>query len=1094
MAAKRGSALLIVLGFLSFMVVSAVAFSIYMRSERVPSSVFRRTVQTRHLVKAALGRAIAEIDDAIREDPFPGVRRNDARRIQGSVRDLPPGMTARHLNEWYGRVFMPPNPDKVASGSSQVYDGRLMADDQETVDVLALEGLGYLPPNLINDVRFLARRSFTSKWRMLDYGSGRFAYCAVNVSDYLDVNRAGAGFADAPRTSARRINLASFFANEYNNKTEGVSDAATFADFLHNRGGTQGSWPLVSMLDYALAMRGGVAGLQSPFYRYLGNRNGAAMYLDNSDTAINQPFLTDSWLPPSPGEAMFADSVIDLSDRREIDQSGQPFPQASWMRADNRKNYRDIYQSTSSDFTYRVGEGRLPQSCNSMSGQQGKSLLPLDYVLLHDYLDRDDTPVSLAIPCCERVPMVAAVGIENFNVNFSLTPSSRTEEKMEGNTKIEIEYTEYKITPSSLAGTPRLNTAIVFPFKRGEAINQTFPVRAMIRAFIVEEGAAGLRVKEDLAGLRPNNDNEWDASSSMTLPANGGALPPLAFTWVSSGRSVNAKTTITEQRDAAFDINFQMLDIPGGYENQIVITKKVERKTTYDDVGNQTGKSEETHYAFNATPFAADGKRLVNSAEWIKDTDFASTYGAKRFQVQAAVWVMVEDPNSGDVVDLAPAIAEDDTLYNGMSNPDVAMEGYDGSGAGTPIFRFKSPDAQSLNVGAPSPLTIAASAMEPQSYYAVDPRFNWAPEDWVPRSSSATGDNWVNWVKGDGNLLAMDGRDSDIFMFVSNQGFLQSMGELAFLPRVTSFGNQSVMGASGPVDLLRDVAGSGYNGTERQVDSSWNQIPCRDLVWRTYRPYYSAGFESDYLLNFRNFKGADSSVPAFRDFGDKGVRVNPYTDNEKIRMAAFAYTPYDWWAAAGTNTQWQSSNNADGESARRNMFGDDNLSRSRDYTFNGSSSEARINSDQIINIGRVICDEIRNNPNDTWQQCYDRLDWYGDSIDPNGEQTFQNFLGTQVDMPLHGVDRKFLYAFWRGCLANRQQLFLVFLRAESMALGGTGEGQIPPQQGGRAVALVWRDPETPVDANGAKYSQDGNTSVSSWVPHRTRVLFFHQFD
>ena len=44
---QQGSALLIVLGFLSFMVVSAVAFAIWMRNERLPSSALRRSVATR---------------------------------------------------------------------------------------------------------------------------------------------------------------------------------------------------------------------------------------------------------------------------------------------------------------------------------------------------------------------------------------------------------------------------------------------------------------------------------------------------------------------------------------------------------------------------------------------------------------------------------------------------------------------------------------------------------------------------------------------------------------------------------------------------------------------------------------------------------------------------------------------------------------------------------------------------------------------------------------------------------------------------------------------------------------------------------------
>jgi hypothetical protein len=46
-------------------------------------------------------------------------------------------------------------------------------------------------------------------------------------------------------------------------------------------------------------------------------------------------------------------------------------------------------------------------------------------------------------------------------------------------------------------------------------------------------------------------------------------------------------------------------------------------------------------------------------------------------------------------------------------------------------------------------------------------------------------------------------------------------------------------------------------------------------------------------------------------------------------------------------------------------------------------------------------------------------------------------------------------------------------------LGSGMSGQIPPQLGARAVALVWRDPRKSKDA------------VS---PHQTRVLFYRQFE
>ena len=85
---------------------------------------------------------------------------------------------------------------------------------------------------------------------------------------------------------------------------------------------------------------------------------------------------------------------------------------------------------------------------------------------------------------------------------------------------------------------------------------------------------------------------------------------------------------------------------------------------------------------------------------------------------------------------------------------------------------------------------------------------------------------------------------------------------------------------------------------------------------------------------------------------------------------------------------------------------------------------------------------------------------------------------------LKDVDRKMLYGFWRDSLAPKQQLFLVFVRAEPMMMGGGAIGQTPPQLGARAVALVWRDPNpTPTDV--------GNQQPR---PHRTRVLFYRQFD
>ena len=110
-AERKGSALLIVLGMFSFMLVSAVSFSIYMRASRAPSSYVRRNASARQLVKAALARAIDEIDMAIGNDPFPGVGRNHyyGARETDPDKSFYNRVTAHdnRNDDWHGRVFTP---------------------------------------------------------------------------------------------------------------------------------------------------------------------------------------------------------------------------------------------------------------------------------------------------------------------------------------------------------------------------------------------------------------------------------------------------------------------------------------------------------------------------------------------------------------------------------------------------------------------------------------------------------------------------------------------------------------------------------------------------------------------------------------------------------------------------------------------------------------------------------------------------------------------------------------------------------------------------------------------------------------------------
>lgn len=123
-----------------------------------------------------------------------------------------------------------------------------------------------------------------------------------------------------------------------------------------------------------------------------------------------------------------------------------------------------------------------------------------------------------------------------------------------------------------------------------------------------------------------------------------------------------------------------------------------------------------------------------------------------------------------------------------------------------------------------------------------------------------------------------------------------------------------------------------------------------------------------------------------------------------------------------------------------------------------------------------------------------------------------------MDNPLHEIDRKMLYSFSLDSFSDRQQLFLFFIRAESTApaFGSGVEGGMRSLAGGRAVALVWRDPypggyeKSPekwskragidgwyprLNSYTSPWRQYGSTNKERWDGwHDMRVLFFKQLD
>ncbi len=1243
---RKGSALLVVLGFLSFMVVSAVAFAIWMRTERLPSSALRRSVANRYLVKAALAQAMSRLDDAIRSHPYPGAWYTN--NIQQSTQDpVYRDKNGFAYDFWEARVFMPPDPegwmknDEADSQANPRY-----APVTKTVSVLNLEALGYLPPALINDVRLLSRSSWAAKWDYFNFDAGRYAFCAVNVSDMLDINKISA---DSPRTSAAaahfnlsggerlkpppsRFSLAYLFRKDGN--TASFSDLSGLDDFdkyIHTERTYWGNAPLASLMDYNLAMgdrRCGDIRIQSPFYFRIkpdGEKNETFFYGASSGSMVKrherQPFITDTWFPssrlvPSDGTP---NTPLDLSQhqpfRREALQTGQ-------------SSYAAAAAAMEDDFWTTMLD-------------HGGAFSFMDIFSLFDYLDEDDVPVSLAFPCVERVPMLAALA-PSGNVKVDFTETSEPDQDVGTHVK-KTSVINIKLDVTGLG----LGSVLVFPFKNGPS-----PIKCEVQAFgrlafVLQStnpddgnaagGSVSLRHTRFARDLRPLSDAEWEAvvdNDHQFMLEAGSGPGVLARTAEKDCLLVTLPATGHEEWEPREPTSSDWLSLKGNcWEEKflrfrdVMLEKPIIKQIKYykksQEDGTVDAEPERTTYQMLLRPFKPDGS-VVEEIDpekelEVDDSAFAALCAQYTMKPYLVAWARVKQ--DGKTVDMVPATYDDDKAFNTVDNNQVMFPQkgimMDRVNPMLGNFRVTAPDGKDPNEKLQLPILRFAGSMQlsythaytkakpdenewtDKACYAVDPRYNWAPENWwfetVERQDY--GDHWYKAVFKEGgtgsqgilnDLVSYEfnsqvqgrgDRANDPFLFVSNLGYLQSVGELAFLPRLTYMLEKnrttifSYLLGHKRENKENDSINSDeylYNGVARGSNMDVNNpMPCALAAWRSYQNYRTNpdGFEFGANLYRRGLVN-----------GSQGFYVNPYTQSQEVMLAALANTPLNYWVA-GTNIVE--------EQERDKIPSKFNESPYNGFMFNESSSKGmQMTGEDVNKIALFLRHRFEDltsmitPPNavnsdmiyayaKVWEDLFDALDWGGclgdnytvnrlyqdlrEYLDGGGTGAAYNEMYTDkngydglnelvkgnrqgvraqftLDLdrvihqdeldcsadPLRGetkdpafsdgtkgqffnrlssIDRQFLHSYWRDCFANRQQLFLIFVRAESTALGGAGEGT-PAQQGGRAVALVWRDPEAPT--GGSIRESDNVESDQAQIerrhPHRMRVLFYRQFD
>jgi len=1060
---RRGSALLIVLGMLSFMIVSAVGFSAFMRFSRLPSSYLRRSSASRLLGKAALARAIDRVDMAVNNNPHPNVgwktvfAQTDGRRYYaGSDR-------YKTENHWRSRILMATN-DWSSIGI------------EDTVSTLTLEGLAYIPPPLVNEARYFSRRTRTAMWQPLDFDSGRFAFTAIDVSDCLDVNRM---LADMPRNSAPngRIRLGYMFENkDHDSAPSGTDDwdDKFMGKFRTPDSNTLGFkyWNsatplLVSLADFNLALgdKGTVAKYRSPFADFI-NQHKKSFYAAGSESEEerirNMMFVTDGYFPREDDPAVTSSSTW-IGDINTVD--GQPFL-SSVLKSSNGSNVKMLNDLIGGWL------GKIMKKSDKW-----KFLTVAGVVALLDYLDTDHVPFALSFPTVERVPMICGIepnmGGAKFGIVKTEAPQGDGSELDygevtggDGTTTRRVRKTvTYKIDPklAQMLQSGGVKVLTMFPFNHEDPSDSaTFKIDGQLSMFLSYD-AMTTRTRNS------TRNTEVLHLDSATIP-NSGLNKGVMTIQIggSNGQNLNRPSKVKSQEDALVETTIAFGSTAGGLRSALQSSDFLQvvyewNQTPVVSPGGGGGVSGITSWQpkFEAVKGDQNACTDVKSSFGLVDASGKSVAslskadlfgGGKKAYLNTTVLLRVRDSNN-KVVDMVPACLADDAIQRG-----ITINGNFGepvTGKAFPLMRFgvqsESFDFSIAGLDALESAPIDMTLL-PKAVLVNDPRFNHAPENWFQHAGSISKGEYLRAIP-----LGQPGRDSDIFMATSDSGYLQSLYELAFLPRFVNVLDPGSRGANTYCGDMPNMSGVNLAAFPETIDKTvmW------DFAWKTYSPY-------------------DDSDDAFDEIGlvnyGTGQKVNPYSDSINVLMSVFANTPIDWKRC--------STNSVSGVPDYWDLPVDDFNEK---YAFCEYNSNHKVRWDDLVAIAENFTNEVGNvarsdGDTDAWEVAFSKLGW-----------AYQNNMFCGVDWPtapesqLWTVDRKFLYGYWHDCFAARQQLYLVFVRAEPMMMGGGSAGGIPPQLGSRAMAVVWRDP--------TMAHQPGSiNTLKPEYPHRTRVLFFRQFE
>ncbi len=406
---KRGSALLIVLGLLGFLMISAVAFSISMRSEYKAAAAYRKSVIARDLITVAFSDAQNAVEYAFKQQALDaGVSASSSLEEIRQRAYLCPFKSEGE--DKYGRLIASSDGDSDASNASDI---AYLLDDR---------AMRHVPPYVANMVFHTLERADSrqdilnaygnnriysindyARWRPVkikrptieaeNYGGntesmikdatiGRMAWAVINLSDTLDINGIG---------SAHNKRGLGFTGSEYAFLSGGTGDDGLFetdADFSNFTFYSNADIAQYVARSNAFTNFAGEStdGAFPYSWAYAASSDGEGLMYDEKAESILSPFSVYSFWPAVSSRTT-ENKTISLTALNDAFQGG--------------------YDSFTSEL------GQVLKNNPLFTNQE---VIDNYARLLYDYLDEDDLPGNegagegnYALPNVENVPMVSEV-------------------------------------------------------------------------------------------------------------------------------------------------------------------------------------------------------------------------------------------------------------------------------------------------------------------------------------------------------------------------------------------------------------------------------------------------------------------------------------------------------------------------------------------------------------------------------------------------------------------------------------------------------------------------------------------------------------